>query len=98
LEVCRQMIIEQIEKMLSGQVSREETGWWAYDIIIEGNLSYEPGHQKILEDVLKSLHYFHDTEPLMQAFYPETEEILYYLVCLKGEEMYQRSRVVHWKV
>lgn len=98
MEINRQDVIDQIEKMLSGAVSREETGWWAYDLLMEEKLQWEKGYEKLLEDVLKSLYYFHDTEPMMQQFYPETDEIVYYLQCLKGEEIYNRSRVIHWRV
>lgn len=98
MEINRQMVIEQIEKMLAGTVSREDTGWWAFDLLMADNLLFEPGYQKLLEDVIKALYHFHDIEPLMCRFYPETEEILYFLRCLKGEEVYHRSRVVHWRV
>jgi len=96
--VTRKLVIEQLEKVLAGKASREDTGWWAYDLMLEEGLEYEPGFGRLLEDVLRSLHYFHDTEPFMVQFYPETEELLYYLKCLRGEEFYQRSRVVHWRV
>lgn len=98
MEINRQVVREQIEKMLAGCVSKEDIGWWAYEFLMEEKLQYEPGHEKLLEDVLRSLHYFHDIEPVMQQFYPATEEILYYLECLQGEVPYERSRVVHWRV
>jgi len=50
------MLIEQIEKMLSGQTSREDTGWWAYDILLE-KPAYERGFEKLLEDIVWALHY-----------------------------------------
>ncbi len=98
IKITRKTVIQQIEKMLTGQLSKEEIGWWAYDLLMEEGLEYEPGFEKLLDDVLRSLHYFQDTDPIMQQFYPETEEILYYLKCLKGEEIYQRSKVIHWRV
>ncbi len=98
MKITRQVLIRQIEKMLTGRLSQEDIGWWAYDILTAEGLEYEPGFHRLLEDALYSLQYFHDTDPLMKQFYPETEEILYYLKCLKGEEVYQRSRVVHWRV
>lgn len=98
MEVKRQEVIAHIEQMMTGHVSHEDVGWWAYDLLMEKDLNFEPGYEKILEDVLWALHYFHDPEPLMRQFYPQTEEILYFLRCLKGEEIYQRSRVVHWRV
>lgn len=91
------MLIEQIEKMLSGQATREDTGWWAYDLLLEKPV-YEPGFEKLLEDVLWALHYFHDTEPMAQQFYPEVEGIIYFLKCLKAEDSYQRSKVLNWRV
>lgn len=98
MEVNRQLLITQMEKYVSGQISREDIGWWAFELLLEEKLNYEPGFERILEDALKSLHYFHDDEPMMQQFYPDISEIVYYLNCLKGREFYQRSRVVHWKV
>ncbi len=97
MEVSRQDVIDRMEKMLAGRTTREDTGWWALDLLLE-ELEYEPGYKTLLEDVLRSLQYFHDTEPLMQRFYPDTEEMLYFLKCLKGEEAYHRSRVIHWRV
>lgn len=91
------MLIEQIEKMLSGQTSREDTGWWAYDVLLE-KPAYERGFEKLLEDIVWALHYLHDPEPMMQQFYPDAGEVMYYLKCLKSEEVYQRSKVVHWRV
>lgn len=98
MEINRAKLIECIEKIINGEMSSEEVGWWAYDMLLEEGLKYEPGFEQLLGDVLRSLHYFHDVEPLMRQFYPDNIEILYYLSCLKGEQMYQRSRVVHWKV
>ncbi|PKM81066.1 MAG: hypothetical protein CVU89_11020 [Firmicutes bacterium HGW-Firmicutes-14] len=98
MKVDRQTVIEQVEKMLAGDIPREDVGWWAYDFLLEKEAEYEPGYEKLLQDVLQSLHYFHDTEPLMRQFYPDPEEILYYLRCLKGEELYRRNRVIHWRV
>ena len=98
MKVTREMVGEQIEKMFSGTISREDIGWWAYDLILAEEIEYEPGYQRLLEDVIKSLHYFYDTEPYMKQFYPDIEEIIYYLKCLRGEEFYQRSRVIHWRV
>lgn len=98
MEVNRQLIIEQLEKLLAGQLSREDVGWWAYDLLLEGEVIFEPGFARLLEDVLRSLHYFHDDEPMMQQFYPDVADLMYYLKCLKGEEPYQRSRIIHWKV
>lgn len=98
MNINRQMLIEQIEKYISGQISREDVGWWAYDLLLEEKLNYEPGFERLLEDTVRSLHYFHDDEPIIQQFHPDTSEILYYLDCLRGREFYQRSRVVHWKV
>lgn len=98
MELSRKLVIEILENMLTGIISQEDVGWWAYDFLMEVDLDFEPGFEKLLRDILKSLHYFHDTEPMVRQFYPDTEEILYYLRCLKGEEMYQRSRVVHWRV
>ncbi len=98
MKVTRESVAEQLEKLFAGEVSREDTGWWAYDLLMEEGLEYEPGYERLLEDVLRSLHYFHDTEPLMAQFYPETDELLYYLKCLRGEQFYQRNRVVHWRV
>lgn len=97
VEVNRGMLIDQIEKMLSGQVSREDVGWWAYDLLLEKPV-YERGFEKLLEDVVWALHYFHDTEPMMQQFYPEIEDITYFLKCLKSEELYNRSKVLNWRV
>lgn len=96
--VARQVIIEQIESMLAGLISREDLGWWAYDLLLEDSLVYEPLYEKLSQDVLRSIYYFHDTETFMQQFYPDLDEIVYYLKCLKGEEYYQRFRVVHWRV
>lgn len=98
MDVNRRMLIEQIEKLIAGQISREDIGWWAYDLLLGEKLNYEPGFERLLEDTLRSLHYFHEDEPMMQQFYPDTSEILYYLECLKGREFYLRSKVVHWKV
>lgn len=98
MELSRKLVIEIIEKMLTGILSQEDVGWWAYDLMMDEELNFELGYEKLLGDVIKSLHYFHDTEPLVRQFYPETDEIMYYLVCLKGEEMYQRFRVIHWRV
>ncbi len=98
MKVNREAVIEQIEKMLTGRISNEDIGWWAYDLLMEEHLEYEPGYGKLLEDVLQSFYYFHDPEPIMRQFYPQNEEILYYLKCLKGEEVYQRTKVVHWQV
>ncbi|WP_418790306.1 hypothetical protein [Phosphitispora sp. TUW77] len=98
MKVTRELVIIQLEKMFAGEISREDTGWWAYDLILEENLEYEPGYERLLADVLRSLHYFHDIEQYMAQFYPETEELHYYLKCLRGEEFYQRSRVIHWHV
>lgn len=98
MEINRLLLIGQIQKMVDGEISREEIGWWAYDLMLEEELNYEPGYEKLLGDVLRSLHYFYDDEPLMQQFHPDSTEILYYLSCLKGEQIYQRSRVIHWKV
>lgn len=98
MKVDRQAVAEQIEKMLAGEISREDVGWWAFDILVEDNLEFEPGWETLLEDVIRALHYFHDTEPLMQQFCPDHEEILYFLDCLRGKEVYRRSRVVHWRV
>ncbi len=98
MKVSRQAVIEQLENMLLGRTSREDTGWWAYDLLLEKDLEYEPGYGKLLADALKSLSYFHDPEPIMHQFYPQTEEILYYLKCLKGDEIYDSSRVIHWRV
>lgn len=98
MDINRRMVIDQIEKLISGQIAREDIGWWAYDLLLEQKLNYEPGFERLLEDTIRSLHYFHDNEPMMQQFYPDTSEILYYVACLKGQEFYQRSKVVHWKV
>lgn len=97
MEVNRGMLIDQIEKMLSGQIFREDTGWWAFDLLLE-KPAYEKGFEKLLEDVLWALHYFHDTEPMMQRFYPDSEEIIYFLRCLRMEAPYQRNEVSHWRV
>ncbi len=98
MEIDRSLLLEQIKKLVSGEVSSEDVGWWAYDLLLEKELKYEPCYEQLLGDVLRSLHYFHDTEPLMQQFYPDKTEIDYYISCLKGEQIYQRSRVIHWKV
>lgn len=97
MNVNREMLIDQIEKMLAGQVSREDTGWWAFDLLLE-KPAYEAGFEKLLDDVLWALHYFHDTGPMMQQFYPDPEDIIYFLKCLKLEVPYRRNEVLHWRV
>lgn len=98
MNVNRQMVAMKIEKLLAHQISREEVGWWAYDIIMEQNINYEAGYETLLEDILWSLHYFHDNEVFMKQFYADIEDLVYYLKCLNGEEVYQRSKVVHWRI
>lgn len=94
----RQKAAEQIEKLLAQQITYQEIGWWAYDYLIDGPLMMEPGFEKLLEDFLWSFYYFHDEEPYMKQFCPDMDEILYYLKCLKGEEIYQRIKYIHWRV
>ena len=37
MEVNRQTVLEGLLKLVSGQASKEDTGWWAYDILLEKN-------------------------------------------------------------
>lgn len=96
--LTRKKVATKINSFLNGDISREDIGWWALDRLVEANQFLEPGYETLLTDVLEALQLFHDSEPIMEQFYPEPEVLLYYLGCLKGEEMYQRKRVPHWKV
>lgn len=99
MKVNRPEVIAQIEKMMTGGISREDLGWWAFDCLMEGTPEYEPGYEILLQDTLQSLQYFHDSaDPLMRQFCPTSEEIQYYLKCLQGEEPYRRNMVLHWRV
>lgn len=96
--LTRKKVAGKINSFLKGDIIQEDIGWWAFDQLVEANQFLEPGYQTLLTDVLEALQLFHDTEPIMEHFYPQQDELLYYLGCLKGEEMYQRKRVPHWKV
>ncbi len=96
--LMRELVVEKINDFLAGRLEQEEIGWWAFDLMVESSLEFEPGYHTLLSDVLEALRLFHDTEPIMQQFYLEGDELLYYLRCLKGEELYRRNMVPHWKV
>lgn len=96
--LTREMVAAKINDLLAGKTDREDIGWWAFDLLVEPGLELEIGYQNLLQDVLEALQLFHDTEPVMSRFYPEPDDLLYYLRCLRGEEMYRRKRVPHWKV
>ncbi|ADG81916.1 hypothetical protein [Thermincola potens] len=96
--LTRTEVIDRIEKYLARKISAADIGWWAFDIFVEANIEYEPGHERILKDVIQALQHFHDDDPLMRQFYPEEEDLIYYLRCLKGEEMYNPQKIPHWNV
>lgn len=96
--IKRLEVVEKIQSFFAGRLSSEELGWWAFDLLIISDLEFEPGYERLIKDVLHALQYFHDTEPLMQQFYPDKEDLIYYLKCLQGEELYNPKRVIRWKV
>lgn len=96
--LTRKAVAAKIESFLKGSISQEDIGWWAFDRLVEADRFPEPGYETLLTDVLEALQLFHDTEPAMKQFYLEQDDLLYYLRCLNGEELYQRKRVPHWKV
>ncbi len=95
--LARNDLIEKIEAFLARTISSEELGWWAFDLLVDAT-DFEPGYDRLIRDALQALQYFHDDEPMMQSFYPETGDLIYYIKCLKGEELYNPKRVPHWKV
>ena len=50
MEVNRQTVLEGLLKSVSGQTSKQDTGWWAYDILLEKN--------SLFHQMLKSLSAF----------------------------------------
>ncbi len=94
----RETVIAKINEFLTGKIDREEIGWWAFDLLVEAGLEFEPGSETLLRDVLEALQLFHDDDPMMMQFYPERDDLIYYLRCLRREEMYRRKLVPHWKV
>lgn len=96
--LTRETAAAKIEDFLAGKTDREEFGWWAFDLLVDSGLEPEPGYATLLMDALEAIQLFHDADPLMNQFYPEREELLYYLRCLRGEELYRRNLAPHWKV
>ncbi len=57
-ELSRAALVAQIERYIQGSLSGPALAAWAFDQFYaeaEGRLTYEPGHQTIIDDVLDDL-------------------------------------------